>query len=112
MSVVRYVADALGVDAVCLLQPTSPLRTSADVNRVVAAARPFPGSTFTVRSDGYPSGSIYVFKRPFSENWLELTRLEIRLGHAEVDIDTAADLAWAEGIWRNNESRDLHQLEG
>jgi len=104
------VKDALkrcrGFDAVCLLQPTSPLRTAADIDNAVGllymniwadsvVSYTPAGSQYTLVTNG----AIYLARREtieagslIGDNWLPYVMPASR----SVDVDTAADLALAD----------------
>jgi len=108
IAVARYVVRNLEdlYDAVCILQPTSPLRTADDIDECIGRLllNPWADSviSYSVSGSQYTlttNGAIYLVRTEvlagrslMGRNWLPYI---MPASHA-VDIDTAEDLAHAE----------------
>lgn len=89
-------------DYVCLLQPTSPLRTAEDIDACVAAAVHCGGAAITesMSNPGEPNGAVYVA----AADWFRARGFTchaigvVMPSKRSVDIDTADDFERAEKL--------------
>ncbi len=96
------VQHALGVfpavDAVVLLQPTSPLRTAQDIQRAVKWLG-HHDSLFSCRANGKPNGAIYITRTKILLRGGPIYSVNSRRyempDERSIDIDTQADLDMA-----------------
>jgi CMP-N,N'-diacetyllegionaminic acid synthase len=65
--VLRHAPRSYPHDWVVLLQPTSPLRTAADIDACIERAQMGDGCISYNRETGYKNGAVYVAKR----EWIE-----------------------------------------
>lgn len=91
-----------GFDTLCLLQPTSPLRTGADIRACLDRANDHP--LVTVGPNGLLNGAVYVASVGFlavhrSFIGRETERYKMPADRS-IDIDTAADLEHARALYR------------
>lgn len=66
-AVLRHAMNTKGTDWVVLLQPTSPLRTSADIDACIELAQ-LGDACVSYRPDGTKNGAVYVAR----SNWIQL----------------------------------------
>ncbi len=83
---------------VCLLQPTSPCRTAAQIDEILSPVT-YCSSVMTVDDDG-PNGGIYVWALPMrtppaGRDWLPVWAMPMDTGP---DVDTLDDFLKAEAI--------------
>jgi N-acylneuraminate cytidylyltransferase len=101
---------------VVLLQPTSPLRTTEDIDACIEVVRSNQADSLTTICEGKENGAVYVMSRYLAFNGIlygsRLHRYDMSKDKS-VDIDTAEDLAEAERIMKGGEIdnlRDVHEL--
>lgn len=107
LDVVRHAVKSLpGYDYVCLLQPTSPLRSVEDIDRMIWWSQWNKHTVFSCDWSGtiMPDGGVYVWPSgaPLDTNdplWQSSSSLE------HVDIDTQVDFDRAEELMRAREPK-------
>jgi CMP-N-acetylneuraminic acid synthetase len=130
LPVVLHALEQVGAETVVLLQPTSPLRTAADVSGSLklhhATGRPVVPWLFTMGEDGgltpslplqdrrqnaqffAPNGAIYVAKavklRSGESWWSNAVGFEMP-AERSIDIDEPADLVIARALLENGSNR-------
>lgn len=99
IDVVRHASRVLpGYDYVCLLQPTSPLRTAADIDRCLMFATETPVRTEILGPEGYVAdGCCYVWPARYVHEPLVWRRVVMP---PSIDIDTEEDFLKAERMMR------------
>lgn len=99
---VNHALDAMpDFDAVVLLQPTSPLRTPADIQRAIKGLGD-DDSLVSVRPDGQPNGAIYITRAAALRRGEQIysdhsVRYRMPFDRS-VDIDTDTDLQRARSL--------------
>lgn len=125
---IRYVVSEYekrhNVDAVCLLQPTSPLRTAADINNALTLYRLQPKSLYSgyymrikqkdkidskeVKPHFQRNGAIFIMSRELIEEgrlWSgDVIEFEMPKSRS-IDIDNMDDMFMAESIIKNGGSK-------
>jgi len=99
-------SSGLVPDTIVLLQPTSPLRTQAQITRCVAG-----GQDYTVGRNGQPDGAVYTTSYEQLRSSRSFFRgLSIMYWEVCVDIDTPEDFEEAEEIMRSRmDGKSLHE---
>ena len=101
-------------DTVVILQPTSPLRTTIDIDNAIKLLLDTGAESVDSRCNDKQNGAVYVFRRYIL---MEHDRGFIGTNHRvyempeerSIDIDTEEDFIRAEGT--NVDSRMLHELD-
>ena len=97
LPVFQHAIEHLEGDIIVILQPTSPLRTGADIDGAIELITGCD-SVMSVYKEGIPNGAVYVTHRHILKDRVlgEDTRYYFMPEERSIDIDTEADFKLAE----------------